>query len=252
MKIIMIKKDIRKALLETKEKKETLLIERTIIKNRILMVVEDVNNIKNFNKLPYKKRNRLSESLLKEFIYLERNGLLNEGFMDILSSLFGNVFGRSAVETIAEPLIDKVLTSFGFTSEGILKKTMISFLTSNPKELIKAMGDCRLMTKLLIESFIEGIVMMIQQQTDKGGFMYDYARNTLGGLIKGTSVVSNLEGQLSGKVCGMFSNLTGKAEDVADKLSGGKPAQVPNGETKEPVKSSEPGVLDSLKGMFSN
>jgi hypothetical protein len=43
-----------------------------------------------------------------------------------------------------------VLTSFGFTSEGILKKTMISFLTSNPKELIKAMGDCRLMTKLLM------------------------------------------------------------------------------------------------------
>jgi len=237
----MIKKDIRKALLETKEKKEILLIERTIIKNRILMVVEDVNNIKNFKNLPYKKRNRLSESLLKEFIYLEKNGLLNEGFMDILSSLFGNVFGRSAVETIAEPIINKILTMVGFTSEGILKKTMVSFLTSNPKDLIKALGDCNLMTKLLTESFIEGIVMMIQQQTDKGGFIYDYARNTLGGLIKNSDAVSNLESQFSGKVCGMFSTFTDNAKEVAGKLSG-----------NEETKSVKSGFLDSLKGMFSS
>jgi hypothetical protein len=211
----MLKKDIRKALIETKEKKERLLIEETIIKSRIMMIVEDVNN---FSKLPTNQKNKVSEKLLEEFIFLGKNGLINENFMDVLKGLFGNVFGRSAVETIAEPIINALLTKIGFKSNGLMKKTMVSFLTSNPSDLINAFTDCKLMTKLVMESFIEGLVMVLQQETDKGGFMYDYIRNTLGGLIKSSGVASGIEDKISGAVCGVFDKFSDKAQNVAQKL----------------------------------
>jgi GDP-L-fucose synthase len=44
----MLKNHIRKVILETKEKKEKLLIEQNLVKKRILMIFESENNIKNF------------------------------------------------------------------------------------------------------------------------------------------------------------------------------------------------------------
>lgn len=236
----MLKKDIRIALLETKEKKENLLIEEKIIKNRLMMIFENGSNIRNIKNLPIKKRNQISLSLIREIHYLNDNGLLNEGFMEILKSLFGRAFG-GVIETAAEPLINSILTAVGFKSDGFLKKFMISFLTSRPTDLIKAFGDCKMMTKLLVASFIEGLVMMVQQDMDKGGFMYDTIRNTLGDMIKETSIVSSLEGTIESKVCGLFSTFTGKAEDVAEKL---KPTQG----TETAQTQTDTGILGNLFG----
>jgi len=140
----MLKKDIRRAILEAKEKKERILIEQEIVTNRILMIFESKENIINFKKLPKHKRDRISEAFLQEMIYLGQSGLINEdiGFMNILKSLFGGLFGRSAIETIAEPLVNKILSAVGFTSNGILKKTVVSLLTTNPSDLMDSFTDC--------------------------------------------------------------------------------------------------------------
>ena len=253
-KNIMLKKDIRRALIETKEKKENLLIEEKIIKSRMMMIFENGSNIRNIKSLPIKKRNQISLSLIQELHYLNENELLNEDFMDILKSLFGKAFG-GVIETAAEPLVNSVLTAVGFKSNGFFKKFIISFLTSRPSELIKAFGDCRTMTKLLIESFLEGIVMMIQQDMEMGGFMYDAVRNTLGGMIKEVSIVSKLEVTISGKVCEMFNKFTGKAEDVAEKLKSSQGEVAKGGEATQKTQTtqtkSEPGIFDNIKGLFN-
>lgn len=248
----MLKKDIRRALLETKEKKENLLIEEKIIKNRLMIIFENESNIRNIKSLPIKKRNQISLSLIQELHYLNNNGLMNEGFMDVLKSLFGRAFD-DIIETAAEPLVNALLTAVGFKSNGFFKKFIISFLTSRPSELIKAFSDCRTMTNLLIESFLEGIVMMIQQDMKMGGFMYDAVRNTLGGMIKDVSIVSKLEGTISGKVCELFNKFTGKAEDVADKLKASEGGEVAKSDEtpKAAETKNEPGILNSLKGLFT-
>jgi len=245
----MLKKDIRRALIETKEKKQNLLIEEKIIKSRLMMIFENDNNIRNIRNLPIKKRNEISLSLVSELHYLNDNGLLNEGFMDILKSLFGRAF-NGVIETAAEPLVNAVLTAVGFKSNGFFKKFIISFLTTRPTELIKAFGDCRAMTKLLIESFLEGMVMMVQQDMNVGGFMYDTVRNTLGDMIKDISVVSKLENTVSGKVCEMFNKFTGKAEDVAEKLKSSQGSEVAKSGEATQTKSG-PGIFDKIKGLFN-
>ena len=54
----MLEKNIKKAILETKEKKEKLLIEEGLVKSRIMMIVESKNNIKNFKSLPKEKQEK--------------------------------------------------------------------------------------------------------------------------------------------------------------------------------------------------
>ena len=52
----MLDKNIKKAILETKEKKEKLLIEENLVKSRIMMIFESEKNIKNFHSLSKKKQ----------------------------------------------------------------------------------------------------------------------------------------------------------------------------------------------------
>jgi len=216
----MLKREIRKTLLETKEKKQSILIEQKIIKNRIESIFENKSDIKYFNGLSEDKKLIYSILIIKEIQELNKIGLVNEQFLDILKTLFGGLLGRSAVETIAEPIVGKILNSFGFKSEGILKKTMISFLTTNPSRLVSAFTDCKEMTKLITESFIEGTVMLLQDQFGKDSYLYDYIRNTLGGKLKESSMGQSFENMIAEKVCGLFDTFSDKAKDVANKLKG--------------------------------
>ena len=50
----MLEIKIKKAILETKEKKEKLLIEQSLVKKRILMIFESEDNITNFGSLTKK------------------------------------------------------------------------------------------------------------------------------------------------------------------------------------------------------
>ena len=52
---IMLEKKVRKSLIETKERKEKLLIEETLIKNRLSIILEGVNSDKEFKSLSEKK-----------------------------------------------------------------------------------------------------------------------------------------------------------------------------------------------------
>jgi hypothetical protein len=249
-----MKKEIRKIILETKEKKENLLIEQNIIKNRMMMIFENQENINNFRRLPKYKRVSITNSFINEIQTLDELGLINEGFLDILKNLFGRAFG-SVAETAAEPLVNGILNAIGFKSDGFMKKFMISFITTRPTELMKALTDCKAMTKLLVESFIEALVMMLQQETEKGGYFYDFLRNQLGGMIKQTSMVSSLENKFAGTVCSMFDKYTGKAQDVSNKLKTTSPEEKgstkPSSEKTTQSTEKQAGFMDSIQNLFT-
>jgi hypothetical protein len=218
----MLKKDIKKALLETKEKKENILVEQQIIKNRIRSIFESGSDMKYFHGLPKKKKLEYSILLIKEIQELNSLGLINEqdfSFMDILKGLFGRAFG-GVIETAAEPIVGSILSKIGFKSDGFMKKFMVSLLTSKPSDLIKAFGDCKVLTKLLVESFVEANVMLLQKEVNADSFMFNTIRNTVGGVLKDTTFISSIESKIESSVCDMFSTFTDKAKDVADKLKG--------------------------------
>lgn len=211
----MLEKQIKKAILEAKDNKEKSLIEENLVKSRILMIVESKNNIKNFHKLPKKKQEKIAYSLLEEISFLGENNILNEQLMDVLGKIFGN--GLSGiVQTIVEPLVGSLLGKLGLG--GFFKDFLTSFIVSKPQRLALALKDCKELTKLIAEALSEALVKMLQKQTGLEGQGYDFMRNALGGAVKETTFISNLENQLSGIVCGVFDSFNKKATDVYNKV----------------------------------
>ena len=88
-------------------------------------------------------------------------------------NIFGNLFG-SSVQTLAEPMIRKLLEFFGLDPNSYFTNTVVSFITSDPRELIGAMGSCEKFAKLLAESLSEAFVMEIQESLGGEGMLFDF------------------------------------------------------------------------------
>jgi hypothetical protein len=213
-----LNKQIRKKILETKEQKEKFLIEQSLIKKRLEMIVGNVKTIEDFNGLSETKQIKLSFSLLQELSFLKENSLINEqaDFGSIIKDLFGGLLG-SSVETIAEPMVGKIIESLGF--KGNVKNVLVSFITSRPSELISAMKDCKILTKLVAESIVEGMTMSMMEEQGADGKGPALLRNLIGGLMKSNTFVSQLESQLSTSVCGLFNTFAQNAKSVKDKIA---------------------------------
>ena len=226
----MLDKNIKKAILETKEKKEKLLIEENLVKSRIMMIFESEKNIKNFSSLPKKIQEKIAYKLLEEINYLQETSLLNEQLMDFLGKIFGNSLG-GIFQTVAEPLVNSVLSAIGL--KGYFKDFLVSFITTNPARLAKAMKSCEELTKLIAEALSEAVFMMIQRQQGLEGQGYTFLRNALGGAVKDYGFIQSIEKQISGIVCELFGKMNDKASGVYDKLktdvtSGGLGGLIPS------------------------
>lgn len=211
----MLQKKIKKSLIEAKNKKESILIEQKLIKSRIMMIVENEDNIKNFKSLPKSKREKIAYKLFEEINYLQETNILNEQLMDFLSKIFGNTFG-GITQTIVEPMVNSLLMGIGL--EGYFKDFLVSFITSNPMRFAKALRSCDELTKLVAEALSEAVFMMIQRQQGLEGQGYTFLRNALGGAVKDTAFIKSIETQISGIVCQLFGKMTDKASGVYDKL----------------------------------
>jgi hypothetical protein len=214
----MLKNKIKRSIIETKERKEKLLIEQRLVESRIMMIVESESNAKNFHSLSEDKQQKMMYSLLAEINYLDEQGMINEQLWDFLGKIFGNSFG-GAVETIVEPLVNSLLSSLGLG--GYFKNFLVSFITTNPLELAKALKSCEALTTLIANSLSEAVFMMIQKDKGLSGDGYTFIRNALGGVVKDTKFANSLEKQLSGIVCELFGKMNDKASGVYDKLKTG-------------------------------
>lgn len=213
----MLEKNIKATLLEIKEKKESILIEQNLVKNRIMMIVESEDNIKNFKKLPKSKQTKISRKLVAEIGFLHESNILNEqdGLMGFLKGIFGNSLS-GILQTIVEPMVNSLLSGLGLT--GYFKDFLVSFITTNPLELAKALKSCEAMTTLVAQALSEGLAMMIMREQGLEGSGYTFLRNALGGAVKDTKFIESIESQVSGIVCQLYDSMTGKASDVVDKL----------------------------------
>lgn len=211
----MLDKNIKKAILETKEKKEKLLIEEKLVKGRIMMIFESQKNIKNFHSLPQNKQEKIAYKLLEEIDYLQETNLLNEQLMDFLGKIFGNSLG-GILQTVVEPMVNSLLSGIGL--QGYFKDFLVSFITTNPARLAKAMKSCEELTKLVAEALSEAVFMMIQRQQGLEGQGYTFLRNALGGAVKDYGFIQSIEKQISGIVCELFGKMNDKASGVYDKL----------------------------------
>ena len=211
----MLKKEIKKSILETKEKKEKLLIEQKLVESRIMMIIESKDNIKKFKTLSEEKQQKMAYALFEEIGYLQEQGLMNEQVWDFLGKIFGNSLGGIA-QTIVEPLVNSILSAIGLG--GYFKDFLVSLITTSPLRLAKALKSCEELTKLIAESLSEAVAMMIQNEKGLSGSGYTFIRNALGGAARDTKFIAKLEENLSSTVCSLFGKMNDKASDVYGKL----------------------------------
>jgi hypothetical protein len=212
----MLEKKIKKSLIEIKEQKERLLIEERIVKDRVSILFEGIDSEEDFNKLTKKQKLNLSIKFLHEMSYLQNTGLINEqNFGNILSSLFGGLFGN-VIQTIVEPMLEKILVPlFG---KGYITNFVISMLTKNTAEFIRAINDCQLMTKLVAQSISESIFKQVMDSKGLDAPGYVFLRNSMGDVLTGTEFVKSIEGKIGDSVCNILGKFTGNATKVAEKL----------------------------------
>ena len=216
----MLEKEVRKALIETKEVIEKRLIEEKIIKNRLSIIIEDVKSEEHFKQLSEDKQLKISVKFIQELSYLQSNGMvLEEGLGDIMKSLLGNSFG-TLTQTIFEPMINSILSGLGM-GDGFMKRFIISFLTSRPSEVVAAFNDCKKMTKLVTRSIVEALVMSLQKDKGFGGFGWDLIRNAIGTSLEETTFVSKIENGIESVICSLLGKYEDKAKNVLDTV---KPA----------------------------
>jgi hypothetical protein len=221
----MLEKKIKKTLIETKEKKERLLIEQKIVKDRVSILFEGINSEEDFNKLSKKQKLNLSIKFLHEMSYLQNTGLINEqNFGNILSSLFGGWFGN-AIQTFVEPVLKGILVPwFG---EGYFTNFIISLLTKNTGEFIRGLNDCKIMTKLIAQSISEAVFMQIQDAKGLNSPGYVFLRQSMGDALTSTEFIKGIEKGFGDMVCDMLGKFTGNATKVAEKLKSTGSSVVP-------------------------
>jgi hypothetical protein len=213
-----MRKELRKALIEAKEQKERRLIKESLIKSKIMMIVESEDNIKNFNLLSERKKRKIADGILREII-VGNDNLLNEekGLMDILGSLFGSSFS-GLLQMIGEPIVNSILSALGM-EDGYFKSFMISFFTKNWSRLAKALrGDCKELTGLVAESLVEGLVIQLSNTKGMTGPGYTFIRNTIADSIQSSDFIQKLENSLESTICGLLGKFTEKATKVVSNL----------------------------------
>lgn len=212
----MLNKKIRKSLLEVKELKEKELIGKQLVESRLSAVIGKIKSEKDFNNLTEDKKLQLSYNILSELSYLNSTNLLTEQDLSgVFKSLFGGFFGN-VTQTIFEPLIGKIV--YPLFGEGFMSNFIISYLTSRPSEVIRSMSDCNLMTKLVSESIVEGMIMSLQRQKGFDAPGYSFLRNTLADAITDTGFVTGIENSISKTVCSVFGKVADNAKKVEAKL----------------------------------
>ena len=215
----MLEKSIKKTLVETKEKQEKLLIERRLVESRIENVLDGIKTVEDFNRLSEDKQLRIGFALCQEIAYLQENKFINEDLVDTFKNLFGNLFSGGIMNTIYEKIIDKVLTALG-VGEGFFKKFLVSFLASRPTELVRAISDCKLFTKLIVEGLTEAVVKWLQEYTGTGGALADILRNSIGKTIRESKTFKvSIEKEFAGTICGLFEKYTSNAKNVLTNLT---------------------------------
>ena len=181
----------------------------------ILNIFESQKNIQNFHLLSEKKKLKLAWALMEEIRFLDENQILNEQLGDFLGKLFGGSLA-SLLETLVEPLVNSILSGLGLS--GFFKNFLVSVLTSNPKELARALKDCRALTTLVANSLGEALAMMIQEKSGMQGGFYVFLRNALGGAVKDTAFINKIEDFIGDIICKTYDKLANNAGNIVKKL----------------------------------
>lgn len=218
---LLIKENL---IISLREKKNTILTENNIIKQRTSILLE--------GGIPKTKKGqeRLIDEIINEAISLNSQGLdkdlINESFWDTIKGLFGNYAGGGLVEMFKEKfmryLIGKLTPADpdGWTA-GVIEKAFGNIPVAdyfNGKIL-----QCDYLTHVLTKSLVEEVIAKAGQSSmgsKIGGesIVFDVLRNSIVNQLDDTDFAKNIEHGLSKFVCPAIQGISGKMDKAVDQM----------------------------------
>lgn len=211
----MLEVKVKKAILETKERKEKLLIEQNLVKKRILMIFESEDNIKNFGSLTKSKQEKIVYKLVSEINYLKETNLLNEQLKDFLGKIFGDGF-TGIFNTIIEPMVGSLMKELQLAD--YFKQSLITYLSSDPTKFAQSLRNCDELSKLVADSLSNAVHERIMSQSGTDPIESKFLNSALADAVKDQTFVENVQRKINDVVCDLFSKMSEKASKVYDKL----------------------------------
>jgi hypothetical protein len=225
-KKINLKGIIKENLIKTQENKNRLLQESNIVKTRLNIILEGKT---------FKTKKQVDDvyvTILSEMIYLHKQGFNEDIIAENVDSVFGalgNIFGsgiNGVVATFKERGVDFILEKLGLSKNNFLKNFLVTALgNTDIKDVPKLFSDCDFLTKKIAESIPEAYLRKLEYDKGMGNIFMDTVRNSLYDVIKDSDFAGKVESRISGIVCPLVQQMTGK---FSDHLSGMKSSLISN------------------------
>jgi len=225
-KKINLKGIIKENLIKTQENKNRLLQESNIVKTRLNIILEG----KTFK--TKKEIDNVYVTILSEMIYLHNQGFNEDIIAENVDSVFGalgNIFSsgiNGVVATFKERGVNFILEKLGLSKNNFLKNFLVTALgNTDIKDVPKLFSDCDFLTKKIAESIPEAYLRKLEYEKGMGNIFMDTVRNSLYDVIKNSDFADKVESRISGIVCPLVQQMTGK---FSDHLSGMKSSLISN------------------------
>ena len=211
----LIKENLLKV---SKQKNESLLIEKKIVQTRTKLISE--NRILKFKQ----PREKFFNEIISEAIYFEKQGfnkqIIKEEFWDSMKGLFGE-HGSSAIfstfkEYMGKHLVEK-LTSIN--PNGWMGQNIKKAINTIHIEDIDKIVDCNFITKKVSSSISEAIINKISQGQDiEGGGIGSIVKGGLDKSIDRTELNKNIHDGISKLICPVLGDVSKKLKEKGEEM----------------------------------
>jgi hypothetical protein len=212
-----LKKMIRENLITEKTKKQRLLKESKIIKNRLYVLLEDKTKLK--SQADY---NKLFNSLIVEANFLREQGfdekLIQESWFNFLGKLG---FGGFA-DALQERLVQWLLETFKIPKSSYLANLLIvgfaNFDLDNIGKILS--GDCNTLVKFIAETIVEAFARKKMSTSGETNYLEDTLRNAISDILfkDKSELIKAVEDKLISFICPQLSKISSNFSDVTGQL----------------------------------
>jgi hypothetical protein len=198
---VLLKKIIRENLIELSNNKKKSLVEEYNVINLRFGVITESGKPKT-----KKQKEKFVDDIINEIFYLKSQGfnetLINEQFLDIIKSFFGQVPG-GIFDTLKERFTQFILEKLGIDTEGYLANIFIATLGNIPigDYVNGKVFDCQYLSNAISKGVGEGIARKIQKEQGMEGPFYDIIRNAMVDMFTDSSFGGKIENALGQIIC---------------------------------------------------
>jgi hypothetical protein len=214
----VLKRIIRENLNELSESKKKSLVEEYNIINLRFNIITESRRPKT-----KKQKEKFVDDIINEIFYLKSQGfnetLINEQFLDIVKSFFGQVPG-GIFDTLKERFAQFILEKLGVGTDGYLANIFIATIGDIPigDYVNGKIFDCQYLSNAISKGVGEGIARKIQKEQGMEGPFYDIVRNAMVDMFTDSSFGDKIENALGQMICPSLPKIKARFDSAGETM----------------------------------